>query len=407
MLKKILQVDRVLLGTILFLLLVGVVMIASIGVPKSLQLSGSGLSFPNCSTEGVDCYLLLKNHMARVGMGIVAMLVITQLDYRIWRKTSLLIFGVAFGMLMLVFIIGDRNNTFAQSWINIPIPFINSIQPSEIAKLALVIYLSSWLAEKKEQIASFQYGFVAFSVIALMMIGPVILQPDLGSTMVLVFIATAIYFVAGARIQHILIGVLIAGLVSSVLVANVDYLNKRIKAYLYQDTECVEDYCWQTEQAKIAVGSGGVFGRGLTQGIQKAYWLPQASDDFIFAASAEELGFVRILIIVCAYMLIGYRGFYIANHAPNRFSMLLAVGITTWIVSQAFVNIGVNIALLPITGITLPLISYGGSSLLTTMVGVGILLNISQNSSGYAHTVYGRRNRRPRRTQHRTYRRFA
>lgn len=382
-------------------------MIASIGVPKSLQLSGAGLVFPNCGTEGVDCYLLLKHHLVRVGIGLLALFGFTLADYKIWRKISLFIFLAAFLLLIMVFIVGDSNNTFAQSWINIPLPFLNSIQPAEIAKIALIIYLASWLEQKKEQVQSFQYGFISFCAISLLIIGPVILQPDLGSTLVLGAIATAIYFAAGARVQHILFGVMIAFLVSVLLVSQVDYLNKRMKAYLHQDTECAEDYCWQTEQAKIAVGSGGILGRGLTQGIQKSYWLPQASDDFIFAASAEELGFIRITLIVIAYMLIAYRGFFIANHAPNRFSMLLAVGITTWIVAQAFINIGVNIALLPITGITLPLVSYGGSSLVTTLIGIGILLNISKNVTGYVHYGSGRRNRGARTSQYRPYRRIA
>lgn len=399
--------DQVLLFAVLFLLLFGIVMIASIGVPKSLQLSANGIAYPNCGSEGVDCYLLLKQHLVRVGIGLGALVLMTLTDYKIWRRLSVFVFAAAFLLLILVFLIGDRNNTFAQSWINIPLPFLNSIQPSEIAKLAIVIYLSSWLEQKKEQIQSFRYGFFSFCAITLFMIGPVILQPDLGGTLVLAAIATAIYFAAGARVQHILFGILAAALVAGVLVGQMDYLNKRIQAYLHQDTECAEDYCWQSEQAKIAVGSGGVLGRGLTQGIQKSYWLPQASDDFIFAASAEELGFLRTLVVVFAYLLIGWRGFHIANHAPNRFSMLLAVGLTTWIVAQAFINIGVNISLLPITGITLPLVSYGGSSLVTTLIGVGILLNISKNITGYVHFGHGRRNRGARRSQYRPYRRTA
>ncbi|MBU2523577.1 putative lipid II flippase FtsW [Patescibacteria group bacterium] len=405
--RKFLKVDHILLGTILLILLFGIVMITSIGVPKSLQLSSGNMLYPNCSSAGVDCYLLLKNHLMRVGVGLAALFVVMKMDYRIWRKVSLLLFIFSFVLLVMLFFVGDKNNTFATSWINVPLPFLNSIQPSEIAKLALVVYLASWLEQKKEQIKSFQYGFVAFCVISLIIMFPIIAQPDLGSAMVIGAIAVSIYFAAGAKVQHLLIGSLIAILASGVFISQKTYLKNRVNAFLHQDTECVEDYCWQSEQAKIAVGSGGFFGRGLTQGIQKSYWLPQASDDFIFAASAEELGFVRIILLVFAYMVIGYRGFFIANHAPNRFAALLAVGITTWVVVQAFVNIGVNISLLPITGITLPLVSYGGSSLVTTLIGLGILLNISQNSTGYAHSSNWRRNRGARRTKRRTYRRNA
>ena len=173
------------------------------------------------------------------------------------------------------------------------------------------------------------------------------------------------------------------------------------------DEDCVEDYCWQSQQANIAVGSGGFFGKGLTQGVQKSYWLPQASDDFIFAASAEELGFLRIIFVVGAYFVISLRGYKIADKAGSQFDMLVAIGLTTWICAQAFVNIGVNTALLPVTGITLPFVSYGGSSLLASMIAVAILLNISENTTYHAHTgnLYRRGDGRSRHSQFGRYRR--
>ena len=162
--------------------------------------------------------------------------------------------------------------------------------------------------------------------------------------------------------------------------------------------------CWQTEQANIAVGSGGLFGKGLTQGIQKSYWLPQTTDDFIFAASAEELGFLRIVLIVFAYIVIAYRGFIIATRAPDYFSQLLATGITSWIIFQAFINISVNIGLFPVTGITLPFISYGGSSMVTTLLAVGVLLNISRHTTPhYENRLFRRRDRGTHSAQSRGY----
>jgi cell division protein FtsW len=175
---------------------------------------------------------------------------------------------------------------------------------------------------------------------------------------------------------------------------------------LNPDPECGEDYCWQTRQANIAIGSGGVWGKGLTQGIQKSYWLPQAADDFVFAASAEELGFFRTVFIVLLYATIAYRGFQIANHAPNKFAMLTAGGISAWISAQAFLNIMVNTALFPITGVTLPFMSYGGSSMVMTLVAVGMLLNISQYTTQNAYSSNRRGNSRPRRTKSRYRRRY-
>jgi cell division protein FtsW len=202
----------------------------------------------------------------------------------------------------------------------------------------------------------------------------------------------------------LLLGAFAALLISMMVIANVSHVRERFMAYITLDKECVENYCWQSQQANIAVGSGGFWGKGLTQGVQKSYWLPQASDDFIFAASAEELGFIRIFFVVLVYIAIAYRGYKISNTAPDRFSMLLATGITTWITAQAFINIGVNTGLLPVTGITLPLISYGGSSILSTLIGIGILLNISKFTTPYdTHRFHGRRNSRPYNTQYRPH----
>jgi len=258
--------------------------------------------------------------------------------------------------------------------------------------------------EKNKDVESFQYGFLPFCVISGLLLLPVILQPDLGSTLVLAIIAVSIYFVAGARIRHLALGAFAALLISMMVIANVSHVRERFLAYVSLDQECSENYCWQTQQANIAVGSGGFWGKGLTQGVQKSLWLPQASDDFIFAASAEELGFIRIFLVVITYVFIAYRGYKIANTAPDRFSMLLATGITTWITAQAFINIGVNTGLLPVTGITLPLVSYGGSSILSTLIGIGILLNISKYTTPYdTHRFHGRGYSRPYNTQYRSH----
>ncbi|MBT6068417.1 cell division protein FtsW [Candidatus Peregrinibacteria bacterium] len=381
------SVDKLLLFTVLGLLALGIVMIASIGVPKSIQLSAPGIAYPACESAEVQCYLVLKNHVIRVILGIGAMFLAMMIPYKFWRKVSLPMLGISLFLLIGVFMFGNANNTFAQSWINLPnIPFLNSVQPAEVAKLGMVVYFASWLHEKWREIETFEGGFIPFCIIAGLFVFPVMLQPDLGSTLVLATIAVGVYFAAGANLKHLALGALIAVIVGGVIVSNTTYLQKRFDAFLSPGIECREDFCWQTEQAKIAIGSGGFFGKGLTQGIQKSYWLPQATDDFIFAASAEELGFVRTLAIVVAYLFIAIRGFQIANYAPDRFSQLLAVGITTWISAQVVINLMVNTALFPVTGITLPFVSYGGSSMLTTLVGVGMLLNISKHTQTHAYT---------------------
>lgn len=388
------NIDHILLLTTLALLAFGLIMIASIGVPRSIKLSAPDILYPNCGMEEVDCYFLLKNHAVRLAIGLLALLIIMRIPFRFWKPLSLPLFIGTFALLIAVLIFGSTNNTFAKSWINLPnLPFLNSIQPAEIAKLALAFYFAHWLEKRGQELEQFKEGFLAFCYVLGIMIIPILLQPDMGSTMVLVTIAIAMYFVGGGRLRHIIAGGLIAVLISSIFVFNVPYLKNRVFGFLHLNKGCAEDVCWQAEQANIAIGSGGMFGKGLTQGVQKLYWLPQASDDFIFAASAEELGFVRIALVILAYAIIAWRGFLIAQHAPNRFSRLLATGITVGIVAQAFINIGVNISILPITGVTLPFVSYGGSSLVTALVSIGILLSISRHTTFYANPFYRRRDR--------------
>ncbi len=384
--------DKTLLITVFGLLIFGIIMITSIGVPKSIQLSAPNIAFPNCSSGEVDCYLLLKKHSIRLVVGLIALYLFYRLNYRLWKKLAIIIFTACFLMLLAVLLMGTKNNTFATSWFNF---YNSSLQPSEFAKLGLIFYLASWLEKKEESIKTFQEGFIPFCIISAAIIFPIMLQPDLGGTLVTVIISVVIYFIAGARLKDLFIGLFVGSLIAIIIILSVGHVKERFKVFLAPGENCHEKSCWQSEQANIAVGSGGIWGKGLTQGIQKSYWLPQASDDFIFAASAEELGFLRIIFVIIAYFIIAYRGYIIAIYAPNRFSMLLAIGITTWLTIQAFINIAVNISLFPITGITLPFISYGGSSILSSLIGVGILLNISKYTTGYAFNSDRRRNRRP------------
>ncbi|MFA4815237.1 MAG: putative peptidoglycan glycosyltransferase FtsW [Candidatus Gracilibacteria bacterium] len=402
--------DVVLLIAVLVVVVVGIVMITSVGVPKSIKLSAPDMKYPDCANDAVDCYLILKNHVVRAGIGLLGMLVAWKLNYRFWKTLAPIVYGLAAVLLVFVLFAGDDNGTFATSWINVgdALPFVDSLQPSEIAKLGLIFYLSYFFAEKlsMEKIQDFKEGFLKFGLITGVMVLLIVLQPDYGSAMVLSAIAVAIYYLAGANWRHMAALIILALMASILIYATVGHINDRVNAILNPDEACSyesggESYCWQTRQANIAIGSGGFWGKGLTQGTQKWSWLPQAVDDFIFAASANELGFLRTAGLVLLYAVIAYRGFQITNHAPNKFSMLLAAGITTWISVQAFVNIMVNTALFPITGITLPFMSYGGSSMVMTLVGVGVLLNISQYTTSYAYTPDRGGNGRSRHPQYR------
>lgn len=406
------QIDYGLLIAIFLLVIVGIVLLSSIGVPKSIQLTKpSDILFPECGVDGVDCFYLVKRHLMRLGIAIGAFLVCLKIPYTFWRKIAVPLFSISFFFLLAVLIAGQAFETIAKSWLVIG---NNSLQPTEFAKLALILYLALWLSRKGKLVEDFKEGYLSFTALVLVIILPVLLQPDLGSTFVFLVIAAGLYYVAGAPRRYLALSGaigLVAMLIIIPLLTNQKY---RILAYINPSPENCQvviddrprDFCWQTQQANIAIGNGGFWGRGITKGIQKSYWLPQASDDFIFAASAEELGFLKIGLILVLFVVFAYRGFLVARLAPDSFAMLTASGITIWITSQAMVNIGVNVGILPITGVTLPFISYGGSSLIATMAACGILLNISTYAGIPAKSRANRgRNSRTRHPQFSSYRR--
>jgi len=402
----------VLLLTVFVLLVFSVIMITSIGVPKSISITKPDeILYPSCGQDGVNCFFLLQRHVVRIGIGLLFLLFFYKVPVRFWKKIAVVLFILAILALIVVLIYGSSSNTMARAWLIIA---NTSIQPAELIKLVLILYLATWMERRGRDITDFRNGFLSFCVVTGLVVFPLLLQPDFGSVLVFATIATCIYFAAGAKISHLGLGLLVVFMFMAIVIPNVGYLKYRFTAYLNPSVENCQpptkegemrrNYCWQTEQSKIAIGSGGFFGKGLTQGIQKSYWLPQATDDFIFAASAEELGFIRIIFVVIAYLIIAYRGLMIANYASDRYTMLVAVGITVWLTAQAFVNIGVNVGMLPVTGITLPFISYGGTSMIATLGGVGVLLQISKSSTPYyANNFHRRRDRGPRVAKHSRY----
>lgn len=400
--KQSFKFDTILALTVLFLLIFGLIMITSIGVPKSIELSAPGIQYPNCSDANVDCYLLFKRHLVRLALGIVMFILAFKLPMKFWKKIAPLFFGLIVVLLIMVIVLGKSFGTIATNWILV---FNTSLQPSEFARLALIFYLAYWFSKRRDSVGSFHDGFLPFCFICGMILLPVVLENDYGSIAVMSIIAVSIYFIAGARLKHLALGFTVALFAAIIVVSAVPHVRQRFQSFMSVDKDCLEDYCWQSQQANIAVGSGGLLGKGLTQGVQKSYWLPQASDDFIFAASSEELGFIRIIFVVLAYLVIAIRGYQIANKANGNFEMFVAVGITTWITVQAFVNIAVNTALFPVTGITLPFVSYGGSSLVADLMAVAILLNISQNTTNYASSLNRGGDRRSRHPELRHYRR--
>jgi len=324
-----------------------------------------------------DAYFLIRQ-LASVTVGTAGLLVAMRVDYRRLRFWSLLILIVAIGLLILVLVPGVGLRSYgAVRWLRLgPV----QVQPSEIAKLALVLYLADWMARRGPRVGSFFNGLLPFGVFVGVVAGLVELQPDLGTTAIIVGTAACLFFVAGANLAHItLLGA--GGVVAAMgLMAHLSgYRLERIRAFLDPWSD-IQGSGWHTAQGLIALGSGGLFGHGLGNGLHKYYWVPNAHTDAIFVIIGEELGFIGCLGVLGLFGVLAWRGFLIAWQAPDAFGRLLAMGLTCLVTLQALVNVAVVTNSLPYTGITLPLVSYGGSSTVITLVAIGILLNISRFS---------------------------
>lgn len=400
------RIDLPLALTIFALSIFGWMMIASLSGPASYTVNiNNGI---DCSLDSVNCNsIYMWRHFWHMVLGIAICIGTLFIPYGFWKKSSPILFGITIAMLIIVLIsnYGAKLGTFAQSWINIP--GLPVFQPSEFAKIVLILYLANWMSKRSEQIRTIKEGLFPFAVLTSIIILPVIRQPDYGSALVIAIIAASIFYLAGAKIYHILLGGTIVVVLAAVIINGV--LDDKTKEHLLkrlfppEHSELKEGF--QPRQALIAVGTGGLTGVGYNSSRQKHRWLPEVESDYIFAGTAEELGFIRIIWVIGAYLFIAYRGFIIAKNAPDRFGRLTAVGITIAIVSQAFVHIAINLDIFPVTGITLPLISRGGSSLIVTLFSLGILLNISKNVlPETAHLTHRRRIRRPHYPQPRYYR---
>ncbi|MBN1331851.1 putative lipid II flippase FtsW [Candidatus Dojkabacteria bacterium] len=322
-------------------------------------------------------------------MGIIFGYIVYRFDYKRLPQIATILIITAIILLVTVLIAGVSING-SQRWIRLP---FFDLQPSEFAKLAFVIYLSSWLSRKrpinkfKSQLGNyFLTEMLPFLAVLGTILVLILIEPDLGTTGIIALTAMSMYFIAGSGLAHNLgmsVLVIFSLLIGSLAAILESYRLERIKTYISViQTGLPEDKLgagYQLSQVLTAVGSGGLWGLGFGQSKQKFNYLGEtAFSDTIFAVIAEEFGFLGSLIIISAFLYIAIRGLKIARNAPDQLSSLLAAGITIWISSQAFLNIAANVGLIPLTGIPLPFISYGGSSMIVTLVGVGLLLNVSR-----------------------------
>jgi cell division protein FtsW len=318
-----------------------------------------------------NCFRVASRQFLWVGLGVVALMVFAAVPYDRWRQLAVPVMGGALLLLVLVPFVGDDRFGARRSFFN------GSIQPGELAKLAIVVYVAAWLASKGEQIRDVTYGLIPFAVLIGVVAGLIVMQPDVSTAMLIVLTALTMFFFAGADIFQLAVGGIVSGITFFVLINQLPHARRRVDEYMltWHDPTLVGHHI---RQALIALGSGGLFGVGLGQGQQKLGYLPAPHTDSIFAVIGEELGFVGCLITMGLFLLLAYRGFKIALEAPDAFAALLACGITCWLTFQALVNIAVMTGLIPFTGVALPFVSSGGSAMVVSLAGIGLLLGISR-----------------------------
>ncbi|MCP8616603.1 stage V sporulation protein E [Salirhabdus salicampi] len=360
--NKLTTPDFTLLAVIFALLIIGVIMVYSSSAVWSAY-------------KFDDPFFYAKRQLLFAFAGLTAMYIMMNIPYAKWKEHSNVILIVCFILLIAVLIPGiGVVRGGARSWIGVG---AFSIQPSEFMKLGLIIFLAKILSERQKYITSLKQGFLPALMLIFVPFGLIMLQPDLGTGVVLVGTCFIMLFVAGARISHFT-GLAFIGLAGFVgLIASAPYRINRIKAFLNPWEDPLGDG-FQIIQSLYAIGPGGLMGLGLGQSLQKFFYLPEPQTDFIFAILAEELGFIGGSFVILLFFVFMWRGIRVSIHAPDLFSSLLALGIVGMIIVQVFINVSVVIGLIPVTGITLPFLSYGGSSLTLTLLSAGILLNISR-----------------------------
>lgn len=349
--------DWVLIGAVVLLSAFGLLMVYDSSVALAIRDFGNQ-------------YYYLQEQVKWVCAGFVVFVIASLVDYRVYRKLAFpMLIGTIF-LLLIVFIPGVGVKALgARRWIDLG---FTVLQPAELAKLTLVIYLSAWFSAKEKG------RLVSFLLLVGLLAGLILLEPDLGTTLVLVATAVTMYFFSGAPLAQfaLMIPVLIAGAFG--LAVTSPYRFRRLTTFFNPENDPL-GASYHIRQATIALGSGGLFGVGIGKSRQKYEYLPEANTDSIFAIIGEEIGFIGVLVLIGVFIVLIWRGFRIARQQQDLFGRYLALGITSWIAYQVIMNIAAMVALIPLTGVPMPLLSYGGSSLIVVLAGLGILVNISKS----------------------------
>lgn len=364
-----LKSDKLLFTAMLLLVCTSVVMVYSASAVVAMERSD-------------DPYLYLFKQLTWALIGLCLVPFIMRIDYRTYRQpiviwTVLAVVGIA-----LLAVLFGRPVKGATRWLNIA---GLGLQPSEFAKLAVILFTAALLERRMDRINEPSHALLPIGLVVGAIVGLVLVEPDLGTAVSILMIAAVMVFASGISYRYLL-GLFLAGLPAFYfIVMRSEYRRRRVFAFLDPEADPL-GAGYQILQSKMAIGTGGVFGRGLMDGVQKLFYLPEPHNDFIYSVIAEELGLIGATIVLVCFCVITWRGLRTSLRAPDRFGAFLALGLTTMVAFQAFFNISVVLGLLPTKGIPLPLMSYGGSSLLINLVGMGVLLNVSQHASS-AHVV--------------------
>jgi cell division protein FtsW len=348
--------------TVLILLFIGTIMVASSTATYAEQRFG-------------DTFYFIKRQLVYVGLGIAVMIGMMNIDYRKLGKISPLLMLTSIFLLILVLIPGiglELNN--ARRWIGI---FGQTIQPTEIAKLSMILFLGYSLSKKKYRIQKFISGLFPYLVLLGLVASLVMLEPHFSATVIIGSVTMILLFAAGARVHHFLFLSVPIFALAAYMAISAPYRMRRLVAFLDPWSD-VRGAGWQIIQSLLAIGSGGLFGRGVGESLQKQLYIPEPYNDFIFSILAEEFGFLGVGFVILLFVFLIWRGFKVAMYAPDMFGSLLALGITSLIGMQVIINIAVVTSSMPVTGMPLPFFSYGGTSLIFLLSGVGILLNVSR-----------------------------
>lgn len=349
-----------------YALLLGVVCLLLLGLV--MVFSASQLAVPG------DPSYWFRRQLVWALLGLVALVVTSRVDYHVWRRWAWPGLAAAVALLALVLVAG-RSAYGAQRWLHL---YFFSIQPSELAKLALVVALARLLASAGPRVRTPWRGLLSFCGVVGCVLALVLLQNDMGTSLVIAALALAMLFAAGASILQVGGLAAVGAAAYLAIVAATPFRRARLDAFLHPlPPDCNGAY--QVCQGLISLGSGGIFGRGLGDSVQKAGYLPNPFTDSIFAVVGEELGLMGCLLLIGLFAFLAYRGLRVSRAAPDSFGALLACGITWWIAAQVAINIGSVVNAIPFTGVPLPFVSFGGSSLVTALAAVGIVLNVSRH----------------------------